>query len=162
MALSTRYDLESNGYAVIPCGGKSSLDRPLVIFRKLNIPTYVVWDGDKGGKDSKPEENRRLLHLLGEQEEDWPVTRVTDRFACFETKLDTVLKDEIGGDLFENLTKSWQDEFGVSKRDQALKNPLALRQVIEKAGKESKGSVTLEEVVKKIITLKPKIAGAIN
>lgn len=156
MALAIGHDLESKGYSVIPCGGKNSLDRPVVIFRKLKIPVYVIWDSDKGGKDSKPEENRRLLRLLGEQEEDWPATRVTDHFACFETKLDTVVRDEIGGGLFDQLIAAWQNEFGISKRDQAVKNPLALRTVIERANENSKTSATLQNIVETIITLKPK------
>jgi predicted ATP-dependent endonuclease of OLD family len=154
MALTQGSDLESMGYAVIPCGGKSSLDRPLVIFRRLDIPVYVVWDGDKGVTGSKPEENRRLLRLLGKPEEDWPATQVTERFTCFETKLEMVLREQIGEDLFDCLIESWQEEFGVSKRDQALKNPLALQYVIEKAKTQSKTSSTLEEVTRRILALK--------
>ncbi|MEE9225742.1 MAG: ATP-dependent endonuclease [Bacteroidota bacterium] len=58
-------DLESNGFSVIPCGGKTSLDRPASIFRQLGIPVYLIWDGDKESNDAKPEDNHRLLRLLG-------------------------------------------------------------------------------------------------
>lgn len=61
-------DFDSLGIAVIPCFSKSSIDRPLVIFRQLGIPVYAVWDGDYGNKDPKPEINRHLLRLVGKSE----------------------------------------------------------------------------------------------
>ena len=38
--------LESDGFAVIPCGGKASLDRPAAIFQGLGIAIYLLWDAD--------------------------------------------------------------------------------------------------------------------
>lgn len=152
VAFAMGHDLESEGHAVIPCGGKSNLHRPMTIFRKLQIPVYVIWDGDRGG-NGRPEENRRLLRLLGQAEEDWPLTRAADKFACFETKLEEVLRDEIGGGLFDRLIAEWQDEFGISKREQALKNPVAIRTVIEKAKAERRTSGTLENIVGNVLAL---------
>ena len=72
MAKFMGYDFDSSGITVVPCFGKTNLDRPLVIFRQLDIPVYVIWDGDHGASDSKPENNKSLLWLLGQPEEDWP------------------------------------------------------------------------------------------
>ena len=71
-ARSKECDFDGLGITVIPCSGKSSIDRPLLIFRQLGISVYVVWDGDYGGNDAKPEDNRYLLRLLGKPEQDWP------------------------------------------------------------------------------------------
>jgi hypothetical protein len=65
MAQVMGYDLESLGFAVIPCGGKASIDRPAVIFRQLGIPVYLLWDSDKGHKNADPKHNNRLLRLMG-------------------------------------------------------------------------------------------------
>ena len=54
-------ELESNGFSIIPCGGKTSIDRPATIFRQLGIPVYLIWDADKEANDAKPEDNHRLL-----------------------------------------------------------------------------------------------------
>lgn len=35
------YDLEGNGFSVIPCGGKTNIDRPYIIFHTLGIPVYI-------------------------------------------------------------------------------------------------------------------------
>ena len=49
MANHMAHDFDSLGIAIVPCFGKSSLDRPLAVFRQFDIPVYVVWDGDWGG-----------------------------------------------------------------------------------------------------------------
>ena len=63
-ARSKECDFDGLGITVIPCSGKSSIDRPLLIFRQLGVSVYVVWDGDYGANDARPEDNRYLLRLL--------------------------------------------------------------------------------------------------
>src|SRR5262249_50122382 len=44
---------DRRGIVIVPAEGKSKIDRPVVIFRGLKIPTYFLFDGDtraKGGK----------------------------------------------------------------------------------------------------------------
>ncbi|MBU0718162.1 MAG: ATP-dependent endonuclease, partial [Planctomycetes bacterium] len=55
VAVSMGHNFDSAGISVIPCMGKNNLDRPLVIFRRLGIPVYVIWDGDHGAADAKAE-----------------------------------------------------------------------------------------------------------
>ena len=98
VAVAMGHNFDSDGISVIPCMGKNNLDRPLVIFRRLGIPVYVIWDGDHGRKDARAEDNHRLLRLLGQSEEDWPCG-VKDRHACFKIELETTLAEEIGKDL---------------------------------------------------------------
>ncbi|MCY3992086.1 MAG: ATP-dependent endonuclease [Caldilineaceae bacterium] len=86
-AKSKKCDFDGMGIAVIPCFGKSSIDRPLVIFRQLGISVYVVWDGDRGGNNSELEVNKRLLRLLRKPEQDWPHF-VSESSACFKVNLE--------------------------------------------------------------------------
>jgi len=153
MAKSMSHDFDSAGIAVVPCMGKNNLDRPLVIFRQLGIPVYVVWDGDHGDSNSNPEINRYLLRLLGQTEDDWPDT-VDDSYACFKTKLETVLSQEIGNDLFDNTLSEVQAQLDIPKKKDALKNPAVLQQVIDMTAAEGKMSTTLKEIVARIIALK--------
>jgi predicted ATP-dependent endonuclease of OLD family len=155
---SMGHDFDSADISVIPCVGKHNLDRPLVIFRQLEIPSYIIWDGDHGGNDAKPESNRYLLRLVGQPEDDWPYG-VGDRHACFKTKLETKLSEELGKDLFDRLLSETQNEFGIHKKADALKNPGVLQQVIEKAAAEGKTSLTLKSIVEKIIALKSQQGG---
>ncbi|HRN71423.1 MAG TPA: AAA family ATPase, partial [Candidatus Woesebacteria bacterium] len=37
---------EEKGIVVIPANGKNNIDRPVIIFRGMSIPTYFIFDGD--------------------------------------------------------------------------------------------------------------------
>lgn len=152
VAQSMGHDLDRLGVAVIPCGGKPNLDRPLAIFRRLGIPVYVVWDSDEGQPGASPGENRRLLRIMGQPEEDWPAG-VHDAYACFEIRLENTLGQEIGTDTFERLLSNAQSQLGIPKRAQALKNPVVLARVVDEASKEGRTSETLRGIVEMITDL---------
>lgn len=159
VAASMGHNFDSDGISVIPCLGKSNLDRPLVIFRHLGIPVYVVWDSDHGDADARPADNRRLLRLLGQPEEDWPCG-VNDRHACFKDKLETTLQEEIGKDLFDQLLSEAQTQLGIPRKKDALKNPVVLQRIVKNASDKGKTSATLRVIVEKIIALKSQRGGA--
>jgi putative ATP-dependent endonuclease of the OLD family len=143
--------LEGKGFSVIPCGGKTNINRPYLIFHNLGIPVYIIWDGDYDGKgetkgicekcskhpDSRqdPKENHRLLALMSKGEEDWP-EYTEDNFACFKTNLETTLKTEIGYEAFEKYLSNYQSIFGITKRKHAIKNPNIISAIIKKAKEE--------------------------
>ena len=147
------HDFDSLGITVIPCFGKPSLDRPLVIFRQLGIPVYVVWDGDHKGNNAKSKINKSLLRLLDQPEEDWP-DFVRDSCACFKITLEKTLEDEVGKDLFTRLLLEAQEELGITKKDQALKNAAVIQRIIENAIPNGKTSESLKKIVNSIIALK--------
>ncbi|MBU7037635.1 MAG: ATP-dependent endonuclease [Theionarchaea archaeon] len=154
MATAMGYDLESIGISVIPCMGKRNLDRPTVIFSKLGIPVYGIWDSDYEGNNSKPEENHRLLRLFDQScKEDWP-EKVTDHFACFKYSLNRTLSAEIGYDLFRNILDSLCKKYNIERIKNAKKNPLIVQKTIIRAQEKRKSSKTLEDIVSKIISLK--------
>jgi len=148
-------DLESSGFSVIPCGGKTSLDRPATIFSKLGIPIYLLWDGDQGVKDAKPQDNHRLLRLLGEPVTDWP-NFIGARCACFAQNLEATLRLEIGPEDFDKWVSESQAEFTISKRAFALKNPMVVASVLKKAHEQGKESKSLRTICEKIVALKCK------
>jgi putative ATP-dependent endonuclease of OLD family len=158
VAVSMGHNFDSDGISVIPCMGKNNLDRPLVVFRRLGIPVYVIWDGDHGETDAKAEDNRRLLRLVGQSEEDWPCG-VKNGHACFKSELETTLAEEIGKDLFDRLLSDAQGQLGIPKKKDALKNPVVLQRIVEKASAENKMSATLKGIVEKIVALKPQQGG---
>lgn len=147
-------ELESEGFSVIPCGGKTCIDRPAIIFKQLEIPTYIIWDSDRHGKNNpKPEDNHRLLRLMEEPLQDWP-TMVKDTFACFEEKLEKTLCEEIGREYFEGCLTECRKGFCIEKRDHAIKNPTVLATIIKKAQENGKTSTTLQNIIEKIIAQK--------
>ncbi len=151
-AESLGYKFESMGISVIPCFGKTNVDKPAIIFRKFNIPVYIIWDGDKGKRDAVAQENHRLLSLMDQDKEDWP-SNITDTFACFETNMQDFMKSEIGETLFERYMNDCNTDFYM-KRDQALKNPAVISTIIKRAKQEGQSCKKFETIVKKIIGLK--------
>ena len=144
------YDLESMGFAIIPCGGKTNLDRPAVIFRQLGIPVYLMWDGDKGVKDAKPQENHRLLRLMDHDIEDWPCHVHAD-FACFDRNLEATLRHEIGEEEFDQLLLDCQNGFSIPKKKHATKNPAVIETIILKAEAMGCTSPKLKNIVARIV-----------
>lgn len=146
-------DLESAGVSVLYCRGKSCIDRPFLIFRRFEVPTYVVWDGDKTKPNSNPKENHHLLRLLGSEVVDWPCG-VHEHFACFEKDLEDTVRTEIGTERYDSLLAQLQEEHGFSSRDDAKKNPQIFREMLDRAHAQQAKSATLESIVDSILKLK--------
>lgn len=168
VAKAMGHELESSGFSVIPCGGKTNIDKPYAIFRQLGISVYTIWDSDHGKGETEgmcdkcgrpldrkpdPRENRRLLRLVGRDETDWP-EYVEDTFACFKCDLETTLKNEIGRKLFEECLRECQSDFCISKRKHAIKNPNVIMSIVKKTQKQGRYSSTLKGIVEKILALK--------
>jgi hypothetical protein len=158
MAVSMGHNFDGDGISLIPCMGKNNLDRPLVIFRRLKIPVYVIWDGDHDKPGARAEDNRTLLRLVAQPEEDWPCG-VHDQHACFRSNLETTLAEEIGREMFDGLLAAEQGQLGIPRKEDALKNPVVLQRIVEAASAESKTSATLKGIVESIVALKPRRAG---
>ena len=151
LAVATKkgYDLESKGFSIIPCHGKTNIIKPAVIFGILDIPTYLVWDSDYGKKDASSRHNRTLLRLVKSAEEDWP-EHVNGNFACFKIDLEAKLIEEFGQKFFEENLCEYQNEFGIYDRTKAIKNPAVISAIIHKAYAEGKCSIFLEKVIEQI------------
>ena len=153
-ALERGYDLESLGVTVVPCGGKTSLDRPCAVFQHFNIPVYLMWDGDRYGKEPNPRLNHILLRLAGHTVVDWP-SGVYDGFTCFENKLEDTVRDEVGQSVFDSILLEVQDEFGYYSKEDAVKNPYIFRELLSRSRDQGARCSTLEAAVNAILKLKP-------
>lgn len=148
-------NLESLGISVIPCMSKNNLDRPAAIFTGFGIPVFLIWDGDCGKRDCRPEENHRLLRLCGQPVHDWPDC-IGQNFACFKADLEATLQSELGKEVFNELVDRCREEFSIAKREQALKNPAVIRRVLELASQQGKEASSLNRIVASIIALRER------
>ncbi|MFB6088171.1 MAG: AAA family ATPase [Candidatus Aenigmatarchaeota archaeon] len=155
IAKALGHDLESMGISVIPCMSKNNLDRPTAIFKKLQIPVYVIWDGDCGDNNCQPEENHRLLRLVDHPVVDWPEI-ITEEFACFKKTLSDTLRAEIGEQLYTDNLDACCERFSLTRKNDAVKNPQVIEEIIKNAKKQGKTSETLEKIISKIIDLKKR------
>jgi putative ATP-dependent endonuclease of OLD family len=150
-------DFEALGIALLHAGGKNNLDRPTAIFSASQIPVYVVWDCDR--KPTKIDglgQNHALQKLLGSTIADIvdAAPRVTSRFACFETNLEQVLRQEFGGDPFDAAVSEVQQQFGVANRDDAIKASPVMRAVFEILAASGSVSGTLKQILNQVIALR--------
>ena len=144
------HDLSSMGVAVVPCRGKSCMDRPALVFTSLDIPCYLVWDNDRSAKAPSPEGNRSLLKLVGADEEDWP-NGVWKTHACLDENLDTLLQREFTKPVFDQAVDQAVSEYHITREQ--YKNPFILRHIIETAYAQGHRSETLEQVVGLVVNL---------
>jgi putative ATP-dependent endonuclease of OLD family len=148
------------GIVVVPSGGKNNIDRPVVIFRGLGIPTYFIFDADASliGKGVAEEEakirNYRYLRLANAPVEDFPNTQVNDTWAVFKFDLENEIKDSLGQEIFQELRKEVASELGYCDGDRACKNIEGASRLIELIYKRGYKIGKLEEIVEKITNLK--------
>ncbi|MDV6333141.1 ATP-dependent nuclease [Asticcacaulis sp. 201] len=145
-------NFEAAGIAVLSAEGKTCIDRPLLIFREIGIPTYPIWDCDIGTRDYKPEQNLLLIRAAAPDEEnpEIPVeTHVADGYACFRVKLEETLKSEITPAIYEACLDSVSEEFGAGRGD-AQKNPEIMKILLARADEQGGVSQTLERIVRQI------------
>jgi predicted ATP-dependent endonuclease of OLD family len=86
--------LDKDGVAVADCGSKRNVGFAIAILKQLEIPFFVLFDGDASGKNpGEATKNKALLGLCGEPEEDWPNRGVRDLSANFQDKLESDLEE---------------------------------------------------------------------
>lgn len=146
------HEFDKMGISIIPCGGKSNLDRPTAIFQKLSIPVYTIWDSDKETDNADIKSNRRLLKLFGMPAEDYP-HEINNSFACFEKTLTDTFSNELGPDFYDSKLDECGKNNGYAKKKQARKNPQVISDILECAISEGKSCETFNEIIRNILAL---------
>lgn len=150
---------DARGIVVVPCDGKSKVDRPTVIFRGFGIPTYCVFDGDKSHQGNPHKEaqtvklNRLLLTLNDAPAVDFPETQAHAHWATFEENLEATVRDAVGDEYYEGLREEVAVAFGYAKPSDAAKNPEVAAKIVHRLYGEGKGVPALEQVVERISAL---------
>ncbi len=152
-ALAMGIDLEAEGIAVIPCGGKENIDRPFLVFSEIGIPVYVVFDGDghKPENERGDKTNRILQKLLRcSNIRDVPIMEVTAKYATFDTELDRFLRGKIGEEIYTIVANRYIREFGYPSMDQCKKSPAFVCEIIAQAKKKGVVIPELQQIIENI------------
>ena len=147
------------GIAIVPAGGKNNIDRPTVIFRGLDIPTYFIFDTDSQLIDMKKREsakvcNHRYLRLAGVSIEDFPDTRVHKTWAVFKENLEGLLKETLGNETFQGIQKEVAFELGYDDPNRVNKNIEGAARFIELVYEKKHRIPILEEIIEKVTQLR--------
>ena len=150
-------EFENMNVAVIPCGGKYSMDKPLAVFRSIGIPTYMVWDADRVGKKDRSKKaadlarntNQKHLKMIGLPPEDWP-SGVKRTHACFDDNLNATVREEIGADLYCELIKDAMIKYDIEQEKHAVRKSAVMVAVLSGAKKKGRPCKTLESLARTI------------
>lgn len=121
----------------------------VTIYRLLNISLYVIWDGDFSNQGSK-DENHAILAALGEELQDSPVD-IHDTFACLDSNLEDVIKEDLGA-KFEAYRKKCMKDLNLLESSN-WKKPYIISHLIDIAARKKTRFLKLESVVQKVVKL---------
>ena len=146
------------GIVICPAGGKTKMDRAIVIFRGLSIPTYFLFDGDnnkigKSDEQKTKEINHRFLRLAGVEVEDFPDTQIHETWAIFEDKLEKTIKEELGETNYNGILTIIKEKLGYDDPKDVLKNIEGSSMFIELLYEKGYNLSTLEQIVEKVTEL---------
>jgi putative ATP-dependent endonuclease of OLD family len=115
-------DLDANGVSIVGASGKNNLDQLYQLYDAHQIPIYLIFDNDLGGRPDEVACNKVLLRMLGQVEETMPAAVVCDRYAIingnYERAIKADLEQEYDG-LFDRLHGCALEELG-SRAGKAL------------------------------------------
>jgi putative ATP-dependent endonuclease of OLD family len=148
------------GIVVVPALGKENLDRPIVVFRGLQIPTYLIFDGDsrhnsEGNKVRRGtiERNARYQRIAGVEPVEFPETQVHDTWAVFANDMETNAKESIGEE-FDEIAQKACAQLGYDKPSLLMKNTEGAAMIVELAYGVGLRLKTVEEIVARITALR--------
>ncbi|WP_310530934.1 AAA family ATPase [Novosphingobium sp.] len=144
---------ESAGVAILSAEGKSNIDRPLLIFRELGIPTYVLWDCDLGTKDHSEHKDLAILRLCQPEAEGLTAPTQTvlgDGFAHFEVNLEATVRTDLGKELMDACLAAACEPFGILPSSDAQKIPEVMYQTLAAAQANGTSAKTLLQIVRQI------------
>jgi energy-coupling factor transporter ATP-binding protein EcfA2 len=148
------------GISVLPAGGKNNIDRPVVVFRGLDIPTYFIFDGDssKTGKNREAaiRTNHLLLRLAGSSSIDFPPSGVFETWAVFNDKLEKELEFAVGKEKFDAIRSQVVDCLGYNDSSDVLKNSDGAALFVKQVYKSGGNIPVLEDIVDKITNMRKK------
>jgi hypothetical protein len=139
------WEFDDLGIAIVPVSGKNNLDRPLLVFQALGIPTYLVFDGDKSKGEESASANCLLLNLLHAEVVDHPQTQICGDWACFEEKIGNTVRSEIGHDAWDEALLRICRDLGYS--DGGTKNSMVMEEVHRRLAEQGLESPSLAGVL---------------
>jgi len=145
------------GCHIVPVNGKSELIQPLVIAKRMGIPTYVVFDSDadkpdhNGSRVKHEKDNKALLALLGKAGENPmpPATLWGSGFVMWHSDIGSIVKSEIGEEDWATYSAEADKQYGHAGGLQ--KNVLHIAAVLTQAWNAGKRSACLERVCTEVL-----------
>jgi len=120
---------ESEGIAILAADGKTKMDKPLHIFRKLGIPVYPVFDSDREKKEKKqrPHTNILIQRILGVEEPSEFPDGCLPNFCSYGVNMEEYLSS-LNAEIWMERVEFHKSEFGLDT-DEICKTPRILAEI---------------------------------
>lgn len=145
-------DPRSEGVVVAQVDGKSKLDKPISIFRELDIPCYWVFDNDKSGEKSDSKNLNRILQraadIVVDECVDWPEI-ISDRYASWDGKIENYIASVVGQGAFDRVAAEVAKEFDI-QHGACIKFPASAAAVLKRFSGEGKKFPKFDELLSRI------------
>jgi len=146
------------GCHTVPTNGKCSMPEPLAIAGLLEIPTFVVFDGDAqrsfrndGERQKHTKYNKAILQLCGVDNPD-PMPAETlwhERVVMWNSEIESVAENDLGPALWRRFKEQAEAAFGhVGNLD---KNSMFIAEVLTRAWEAGHRFPTLERLCQEIL-----------
>jgi putative ATP-dependent endonuclease of OLD family len=114
-------DFRRLGCHIVPAGGKSELIRPIAVAKGLQIPTFVVFDGDdhkpdvNGSRKKHEKDNTTILRLRGITNPDpFPSSTFwSSDTVMWNSEVGKVVKDEFGEEPWTKLGEAVRKKYDL-------------------------------------------------
>lgn len=150
---------DSRGIVVVAANGKENIDRPVVVFRGLKIPTYFVFDADNKHEGKKKEKeapvirrNRRYQRMAEVEPQDFPGDQVHNTWAVFADEMETAIRTAVGED-FQLIAGEVVEELAYDGVKSLMKNTEGASRLIEKVYEAGHTVPILEDIVDRVTLL---------
>ena len=143
-------DNNLQGIQIIAAGGKGMMQKPAYIFRKVGIPTFIVFDNDdkeqSRNRAQKVMENRFLQKILGSHEIFDMPEGLGIGFYAFSGDMEEYVKRVIGAESFDKQFAALSAEWGLPVKD-IKKTPAAFTALFRIAYTSGYRFDSLEQIV---------------
>lgn len=144
------------GIVIVPANGKENLDRPVIVFRGLEIPTYFVFDGD--AETNAPEQakkpNRRYLSLARAEVVDFPETMIEADWAVFHCDIEGEMKKALGTQEYKVIRDETAKDLGYEDYSRVEKNAEGMARLIKKIYDAELKVPVLEQIVERVTNMR--------
>ena len=138
-------DLENTETSVISVDGKRDLGILAVLFKELNISTYVIWDNDRGN-ETEVAANKFILKCLRHRQSRFP-SRVTNDYAVLDVNREVMLRNTLGS-RYNDLLKKYANIYQLKKKT-AEKKPIIIEKIFNELHEKEIPPI-LKQILEKI------------
>ncbi len=154
----TEDNFDKSGIVIIPVFGKRNLDRPALIFKELDIPTYVIFDTDSDKKGNDLESHKKcnvaLRKIMGDSDIQDPIKqKIETDWASLNPNLTSIIKNSIEEDYYDQEMNVLKELYQFPNIKNCRKNYKVMEDFVRKCYEDGKSIPILESIIQHIYEL---------